>query len=534
MRSVRGTLISAVVGTLTMLGASGCSSPDRGDGVVVIASGADLESGNPLVTIHPLSRQLQRHALFVTLFRLDSTLQPVSYAARSWLWSPDRKSLTINLARGLKWHDGEPFTASDVEFTFKSLKDPLIGSPRAADGAMIRSVVISDSAAVRFQFDRPQPAVPLLLSELPIVPRHLLDTVPGERWRSNAFATSPVGSGPFRFVSRQQGRRWEFARNDSFPEELGGPPLLKRLIVAVVDEAATKFAGLVSGDLDMAGVSPSMAHLVERDSLLRLLTPPVLFSQVIAFNTRRPPFDDQRVRQAVSLALDRSRMIKAAVAGYAVPAIGAIPPGLPFSSANESRSYESVSSDLRADSLLDAAGWIRSSGSAVRTRSGHQLRATLLTAGGGDLAVEQLIQADLAKRGIAVDIRVMEMVRFLETVRAPDKERDSGFDMAVTGIPGDMALGHLAAMFATAQSGGALDYTGYHSGHLDSLLNAARNSPPDSAGPAWHNVDVELERVMPVAWLYHARGVQGLSRRLRNVKMDLRGELVSVAQWYRE
>src|SRR5690606_14038604 len=126
-------------------------------------------------------------------------------------------------------------------------------------------------------------------AELPIAPRHLLDSVPRERWRAHSFSTNPVGNGPFRFVERVAGRRWRFVRNKSFPIALGGPPTLQQLVVAVVDEAATKFAGLVSGELDLAGVSPVMAHLVTRDPTLELLEPPVLFSNVIAFNTTKPP-----------------------------------------------------------------------------------------------------------------------------------------------------------------------------------------------------------------------------------------------------
>jgi peptide/nickel transport system substrate-binding protein len=79
--------------------AAACGAPARPAGVVVMASGTDLESANPLVTVHPLSRQLQRHALFVTLLRLDDQLQPVPYFARRWRWSPDRTALTLTVSQ---------------------------------------------------------------------------------------------------------------------------------------------------------------------------------------------------------------------------------------------------------------------------------------------------------------------------------------------------------------------------------------------------------------------------------------------------
>jgi peptide/nickel transport system substrate-binding protein len=488
-----------------------------------MASGTDLESGNPLVTVHPLSRQLQRHALFVTLVRLDSALQVEPYLARTWTWDAERRSVIFSLYGELRWHDGPATTAADVAFTIAAARDTALGSPRAGEVAVIDSVIVVDDRTLRIIFREPRTALPSVLAELPIVPKHRLDSVPRARWRAHAFSNAPVGNGPFRFVSRIPGRQWRFARNPDFPLALGGPPRAEQIVVAVVDEAATKFAGLVSGELDVAGVSPIMAHLVERDPSLMLMTPPALFSTVLAFNTTRAPFDDARVRRAISLSVDRARLVRAAVAGFATPASGAIPPGLPVST-NEVPEVDTV----RADSLFDAAGWVRAG--ARRIRGGTPLEVTLLTVGSGDMAVEQLVQADLAARGITLNLRVMELATFLATIRAPAKL----YDLVLTGIPGDIALGHLSALFATAQRGGALDYTGFHRTSIDAALDNAQRATPDAAPAAWRSVAALLASDMPVAWLYHARGVQGRSRKLDGVQMDLRGELVSIARWTRK
>jgi len=505
------------------LSAIACGAPPRAPGTVVMASGTDLESGNPLVTVHPLSRQLQRHALFVTLVRLDSTLSPVPYYASRWQWDSARTSVVFALVSTLRWHDGAPTTARDVQFTFDAVRDSSLGSPRAGDVAAISSIDAINDTTVRVNFSHAMPTLPTIFAELPIIPKHILDTVPRARWRGHAFATAPVGNGPFRFVDRVAGRRWRFARNDKFPPAMGGPPQLQQLVVAVVDEASTKFAGLVSGELDVAGVSPTMASLVRADPTLELLTPPALFSTVLAFNSTRPPFNDARVRRATALCIDRRRIVQAAVAGYATPSGGAIPPGLPIPVA-----VAEPPDTLRADRLLDAAGWRRST-SGVRTRNAQPLAVTLLTVGSSDQAVEQLVQADLQACGIRTDIRVVELASFLTTLRATHKT----FDVALTGIPGDIALGQLTAMFASTQRGGALDYTGFHAPVLDFALERARNAAPQMTAQAWQEVDALLIDSMPVAWLYHARGVQGKSRRLEHVFMDLRGELTSVAQWTR-
>lgn len=493
-----------------------------------MASGTDLESANPLVTVHPMSRQVQRHMLFVTLVRLDSALQPVPYFARNWEWDAEHRTVTFQLDSTLRWHDGVPTTASDVQFTIASAADSALGSPRRGDVRVLEDVRATSPNTVTVRFATPQAQLPVILAELPIVPRHLLDTVPVQRWRGHAFATAPVGNGPFRFVSRLAGRQWRFARNDSFPVAMGGPPRAQEVVVAVVDEAATKFAGLVSGELDVAGVSPTMARLVREDRSLRLLSPPVLFSTVLAFNTTRAPFDDVRVRRALSLSVQRQQLVDAAVAGFGTPAMSVIPAGLPVSPA-PAAAADVMQQARVADSLLDAAGWRRTTRAGTRSRNGKTLELTLLTVGSGDMAVEQLVQADLAARGIAVNIRVVELATFLSTVRNPVKT----FDVVLTGIPGDIALGYLSALFDSAQRGGALDYTGHHTPQLDAALSAARTAPPTGAREAWQSVDSLLQRDMPIAWLYHARGVQGTSARLENVTMDLRGELVTISQWIR-
>ena len=507
---------------LVALVAVGCGAPVRDRGTVVYASGADLESGNPLVTVHPLSRQVQRYLLFVTLARYDSALAPVPYAASRWNWSADRRALAFHLVSGLAWQDNAPTTASDVAFTIDAARDPATGYPRAAELSIVDSTTAPDDSTVVLHFARPQFTFPLVLCELAILPRHLLASVPRRDLRRAAFNLAPVGNGPFRFVERRAGDHWSFTRNERFPAALGGPPKLDGVVIVVVDEATTKFAGLASGDLDVAGIAPSMASLVRRDPSLRVLDYPVLFSVGLVFNTHRPPFDDPRVRHAIDLAIDRPRIVSAALAGYGTPAAGAVPPDNPLA-IRASPEHD----PRRSDSLLDASGWQRQ-GNGFRARDGKPFAVQLLTVGSGDNALEQLVQADLAERGIRVGIRQVELGRFLTEARAPRKD----FDLLVAGIPGDLSLSYVGAMFDSRQAGGALDYASFHTSMLDSLFARTRDArSADATRDAWLALQRQLELDLPVAWIYHSRGLQGISARLLDVRMDLRGELATVASW---
>jgi peptide/nickel transport system substrate-binding protein len=501
----------------SIVGLAGCGVGTRAPDVVVYASGSDLESANPLVTIHPLSRQVQRYVLYVTLARYDSALTPQPYFARAWHWSNDRRTLALSLQTALRWHDGAPTTARDVVFTLLTARDPATGFARSADlGSLDTAIAVNDST-VHARFQTPQRDLPALFVELPIVPEHLLRDVAPREMRRAAFNLAPTGNGPFRFVSRTAGQRWLFERNEEFPAAMGGPAAIRQLVIAVVDEPTTKFAGLAAGDLDFAGIAPTMAQLAGRDPVIDVLDYPVLFSNALVFNVKRAPLSDARVRRAIDLSVDRQRIVDAALAGFATPASSAVPSENPLSLRTSAGRNPAL-----ADSLLDAAG-LRRDASGKRA-----IALELLTVGSGDNAVEQLIQADLSERGITLAIRQLELAAFLARARAREKD----FDLLITGIPGDLSLAYLSAMFETRQQGGSLDYAGFHDPSFDAALGRSRAARThDELLRAWHDAQRVLAQSAPVSWLYHSRGVQGVSSRMRGVRMDLRGELVTVSRW---
>jgi len=263
--------------------------------------------------------------------------------------------------------------------------------------------------------------------------------------------------------------------------------------------------------------------LARHDPSLRVIEYPTLFTTGIVLNVHRPPFDDVRVRRALNNSIDRQRVVTVALAGFGKSAFGPVPPESPMALRPSTPTLDT----LRADSLLDAAGWRRGS-NGIRARSGHTLSFDLLTVGSSDNAIEQLIQSDLAARGIRMEIRQVELGAFLTLVRSASKT----FDAVITGVPGDVTLSYLGAMFETSQRGGSLDYADFHSPELDAGFAATRSAGTDAARrDAWFLVQRQLLTGLPVIWVYHSRGVQGVSARLGGVQMDLRGELASVASW---
>ncbi len=470
----------ARLATLTLLaGAGACGSfADRRGATVLYASGADLQSINPLLTVHPMARQVQRYVLFMTLARYDSALVPQPYLARGWQWSPDRRVLTFQLRTSVHWHDGAPTTAADVRFTLDAARAPETGYPRLNDLSGVTSVAAPDDSTVVIRFAGAVDRFPDVLTDLSIVPSHLLDTVPRARFRQAEWNEHPVGNGPFRFVTHEANRRWVFAANPDFPAELGGRPALDRFIVVVVDEPTTKLAALTSGELDVAGIQPAHASFVRRNPALEVVSYPLNFTYGLVFNTRRPPFDDIRVRRIASGALDRQEIVDGYLYGFAVPAWGPVPPDVP--------GYLPIS----RQAVLPAA-----------VASRRRVAFELLTVGSGEAALEQMLQARLAAAGLDARIRQLELAAFLDRTYGPRHD----FDAAVLGVPGDAGLGYLTPL-------------------------AALSGLPVPADPA--AAQRAFADQVPVAFIYHARGLQGMNRRLHGVRMDLRGELPTVHDWW--
>jgi len=497
---------------LIALALAGCR-PAEPAGTLFYASGADLQSINPLVTTHPLARQVQRYVLFTTLARYDSALTPQPYLAERWAWSADRRTLTFNLRRDLPWHDGRPTTSADVAFTLEAAHDPATAYPRLADLACLDRVEAPDPWTVRLTWCRAQERFPDVLTDLAIVPAHLLRDVPHAELARAAFNEHPVGNGPYRFVSHEPNRRWVFARDPGYPAALGGPPALARFVIVVVDEATTKLAGLVDGELDLAGIAPMHAAVVRRIAGRAVLDYPLLLTYGLVWNTARAPFDDVRVRRALTMALDRRQMVDAYLYGFGEVADGPVPPAHPLAVAVPHLPFDREG----ARALLDSLGW-RVGPDGVRARDGRRLAFTLTTVGSADNMLEQLIQADLAAVGVAVRIRQLELGAFLAATQGAGRD----YDAVVTGISGDLALGYLRALFDSRRLAGPLQMAQYRSPAADSALDRR-----DFAA-----LQRLVARDVPITFLYHARGVQGVNERVKGIAMDLRGELASLEHWH--
>jgi peptide/nickel transport system substrate-binding protein len=467
--------------------------------------------------------------LFTPLVRYDSAYRVEPYLAERWTIEP--AGVTFHLRRDVRWHDGAPVTAHDVAFTFARAKDPATGSPLAsAYFADVASAAAVDSYTVRFEFERPHAqAIEDFVFWAPM-PRHLLDTVPPEGMRRTPFNRAPVGSGPFRFVEWRPQLHAVFERNPSFPETLGGPPHLDRIVLRMVEESTARLTELLSGALDLnLSLWPAQARQVERARNVRLLSYDSRIFYYIGWNTRHGLFERAPARRALTLAIDRRQIIEALLDGRADPAAGPIPPWHPlYDPELEPLPYDPSA----ARALLAAEGWRDRDGDGVLEDSAgrpfrFELMANVETPVRTDIA--QIVQADLRKIGVRVDVRTFEWQTMLS------RHRNREFEAVVTSWVLDNFRVDPYALFHSAEADrpGSYNRSGYRSERADRWIEAGRaESDPAAAIEIWSRFTQVLQEDQPFTFLLWQRGLAGVRDRLHNVHMDARGQLATAAEWW--
>lgn len=510
-------------------GAAAVAGPPAAGGTVVVGVRTDFGPLNPVVNTDIVTDELIKHALFTPLVQYDERFQVRPYLAESWELAGDT-AVVFRIRRDVRWHDGRPVTAEDVKFTFDLAKDPatasLLGS--AYLGA-VESATVLDPYTVRFDFARPHAQALEDFWWAP-VPKHRLEGIPPDRLRNAPFNRSPVGSGPYRFVERRANERLVIERDSTFPDALGGPPYLDRVVFRVIPEAPTMLTELLTGGVQVdIPVFPDQAAQIRANPELELFAYPGRTFYYIGWNNRRAPFTDAAVRRAMTLAIDRQEIIDALLAGFGSPAVGPIPPWSPLAPDVPPLPHDPG----QAAALLEAAGWVDRDGDGTREdAAGRPLRFTLMTSDAPlNRAVVEVVQAQLRQAGAAAEIRIVEF----QTLIAQHRARD--FDAVFTSWVLDnfqVASAPMALFHSRwADVPGSSNRSAYANPRADELIGAgAAATDPARARELWREFTELLNRDQPFTFMFWLNELAAARRVVQGVRMDPRGELVGIADWW--
>jgi peptide/nickel transport system substrate-binding protein len=299
---------------------------------VVYGRGEDAESLDPQAVDDGESAKVINNLFDGLVTFGPGTSDIVPSLAESWTTSPDGLEWTFRLRQGVKFHDGTPFDAAAVIFTMGRILDekhpfkPDEKVPYAAFyRGIVRNVTMKGPDAVVFRLSRPYAP---FLANMAMFSASMVSPKAVEAAGSREFGKKPVGTGAFRFESWSQGEKKIVLVRD--PGHWRGAAAVERIIFRTIPDSNARLTALRSGDINwMDGVPCEEIGACRKDARLKVWSATGFNVGYLALNTERKPFDDPRVRRAVSLAIDRRRLVDALFYGAGVPAVHPMPPGTP-------------------------------------------------------------------------------------------------------------------------------------------------------------------------------------------------------------
>lgn len=530
---MRGLLRCSLVLILFLVAA--CSS-DLGESTVPVRSPGKPAFGDSFIegtigepsTLIPLlasdsSSRAVAAQVYNGLVKYDKDLKLVGDLAASWDVSADGLTITFHLRRGVKWHDGQEFTARDVLYTHRVTIDPKTPTAYAEDFKQVKEISAPDPYTVRVTYDKP--FAPALASwGMEILPAHLLD---GKDITKSDLARHPIGTGPYRFKEWLAGQRVVLEAFDGYFE---GRPYIDRYLFRVIPDTATMYMELKAGGIDMMGLTPVQyqRQTIGRDFLSRFAKYryPASSYVYLGYNLRNPLFADKRVRQAISAAINKDEIIHGALLGMGQVAHGPFKPGTwPYNPNVKDIGYDPA----RALALLAEAGWRRGS-DGVLAKGGRPFQFTILTNQGNDLRLKtaQIIQYRLKKIGIDVKIRVVEWASFLKNFI--DKGNFEAIVMGWT-IPPDPDLFDVWHSSKTGPK--ELNFVGFKNPEVDRLIVEGRGTfDQEERRRCYYRIQEILADEQPYTVLYVPDALPVVQARFRGIEPAPAGISYNFIRWY--
>ena len=445
---------------------------------LVVAINADPANLSPLF----LDINTGNWKVFSGLVQYDKDLRLVPDLASDLPAVTDGgRTVIVKLRTDVKFHDGRPFTAADVVFTWKALLDPALASPlyRTWDLAgLVESVDAVDDHTVRFRLGRVDPA---FLDKLyvGIVPEHVLA---GQDLAKTDFNRTPIGTGPYKMGERRPGERLVL---DANPDYYGGAPMITRVVYTFIPDENARAAALEQGSIDVARLPPRLARGFETDARLRVVTIPSAAVDQMALPTANPVVSDPRVRRAIALAFDRDTAAKAIYAGKGAAASSPFVEGAWAYDPSAIVHFDPAA----AGTLLDEAGWTMG-GDGFRSKDGTRLafKVMILPNITTHRELALALRSDLGKVGIDLTVDTVESALYKDRLATDAWLHNLGnpYD------PDAIFYGTYHSKYATDSDPGT-NPAALRSPAVDAALEAGRSSVSgDQRTSAYHDLQNAL------------------------------------------
>jgi peptide/nickel transport system substrate-binding protein len=413
-------------------------------GTLTISLAAEPSGLDPTTNPSAAIKRVVHYNILESLLKIDRNGKIVPALAKSYSVSKDGKEYTFLLHPGIQFHDGRPCTAEDVKFSIDRILDPKTAAPYRMYYEGIESVQVVDPLRVKIKVKKYDSTFLFNMArgDAAIVSRQTADRLKSQ----------PIGTGPFKLAEWKRGDSIVMVRNPEY--YLKGLPYLEKVVFKFIPDPSSQLAALKAGDVDVIAydLAPENVAALERDPRFKVLKGHTTTDVILAMNNSKKPFTDPKVRQAITLAIDRKAVIQGAMYGYGTPLGSHMDPTNPY--------YVDLSglypfNPEKAKQLLAEAGYAKGFEGVLKLPEPYAYARR-----SGEVIADQL-----SRVGIRLTLEVIQMGQWVDRVF-----KNADYDLTV--------MGH-AEPFDLEIYGKPNYYFRYHNPKFQELLQKAEEEMND-------------------------------------------------------
>lgn len=493
---------------------------------------------NPLLSNTTYDNNVN-NLVYSPLILLDENNEYKPGLAEKYEFSDDKLTITFNLRKDVKWHDGEPFTADDVLFTFTSMADPkytgsrfneiskIVGAQDYHDGKAdsISGIKVIDKNTISFTYTDVYAPALSNFSQRGIIPKHIWSKVNITDWEnSSELLNKPIGTGPYKFVEFKPDQYVELESNEDY---FGGAPKIKKFIFKVTN-TETELAELAKGDLDVVSLTSTKEEDFKmlKDAGIKIEEKPSANYQFMTMNSNKEFFKDKRVRQAITYAINREGVVKSLIgehgqvvnaplslAGWAYPESGL-------------NTYD-YNLD-KAKSLLKEAGWTEKDG--VLQKNGVKFKVDMLVPTGNKIREQSapIIQQNLKEVGITVNISTMDIASAMAKTQG-----EGDYDMGLFGFTLEVDPGDADRYWASSIANGSqFNFSNFINTQSDELLDkATRTIDQNERKEIYAEWGKLINEEAPYVFLYSQNDIRAYNPKLKGYTYSAYSVFPGIENW---
>jgi len=458
------------------------------------------------------------------LLKYDKDIRMIGDLAEKWEISEDKLRIRFYLRKDVKWQDGKPFTADDVEFTYKAYVDPKTPTAYATDFLKVKEFHILDPYTFEVTYEKPY-APGLGSWQQSMLPKHLLE---GQDITKSPLARHPVGTGPYRFVEWKTGEKIVV---EDYADYFEGRPYIDQVITRIIPDPATMFLELKAGRLDSMGLTPlQFRRQTETDWFKQNFAKYRYLSfgyTYLGYNLQDWRFKDKKVRQALTTAINRQSIVDGVVLGLGVVAYSPYNPDTFWYNPKVKKfPYDPE----KAKQMLAEAGWVDTDGDGILDKDGRPFEFTILTNEGNSVRknAATIIQADLKKIGVKANIRVVEWAAFIKNFLNKRK-----LDACLLGWGIGIEPSQIEIWNSEKIGEKQLNFVHYQNPEVDRLLDlGASTYDPDERKKYYDQFQEIIAEDQPYTFLWVPDALTIINSRFHGIKPEPVGLTYNFIKWY--